>query len=158
MDDRGTLRMSRKELNRLSAAAWRSGWPCSIRSGSAGWRWSRPGTPRTDTTRRCEPGAGTAAHADQGRRARLSAVLAKIQADQRERDEELLASPKVNRRRKQHGRAPMRPWRRETGFAGARHPGLRPSCQAPAENSSTRHLYFAQNPTFLNRVDIEKGP
>jgi hypothetical protein len=36
---------------------------------------------------------------------RLSAVLAKIQADQRERDEELLASPKVNRRRKQQIRA-----------------------------------------------------
>ena len=32
---------------------------------------------------------------------RLGAVLAKIQADQRERDEERLASPKVNRRRKQ---------------------------------------------------------
>ncbi len=36
---------------------------------------------------------------------RLGAVLAKIQADQRERDEERLASPKVNRRRKQQIRA-----------------------------------------------------
>jgi len=36
---------------------------------------------------------------------RLSAVLAKIQADQRARDEELLASSKINRRRKQQIRA-----------------------------------------------------
>ena len=36
---------------------------------------------------------------------RLGAVLAKIQADQRERDEECLASPKLNRRRKQQIRA-----------------------------------------------------
>ncbi len=36
---------------------------------------------------------------------RLGAVLAKIQADQRERDEERLASPKLNRRRKQQIRA-----------------------------------------------------
>ena len=73
---------------------------------------------------------------------RLGAVLEKIQADQRKRDEEFLANPKVTLREKQR----IRTARAQAGML---------LWQAP-ERSPTRHFYFVENPTFLTWFDSRK--